>query len=152
MEKEITRTGTALDRYLAAFENDTLDPALLQDRLAALRATTTQIQARRDELTELLDQASAMPSEDKLDALADHMDDILERGSTGQRKALIEQLVEEIQLVGPGRIRPIYRIPRHRECRTSRRPLHHGSHNRQSGGRYWDRTSDLLGVNEALSR
>jgi hypothetical protein len=83
VEKEITRTGTALDRYLTAFENNTLDPALLQDRLSALRAKTTQLQARRDELTELLDQAPAMPSEDELDALADHIDDILERGSRG---------------------------------------------------------------------
>jgi AraC-like DNA-binding protein len=38
VEKEITRTGTALDRYLNAFENNTLDPALLQDRLEALDA------------------------------------------------------------------------------------------------------------------
>lgn len=29
VEKEITRTGTAIDRYLTAFENNTLDPALL---------------------------------------------------------------------------------------------------------------------------
>jgi len=36
--EEITRTGTAIDRYLTAFENSTLDPALLQDRLTALRA------------------------------------------------------------------------------------------------------------------
>jgi hypothetical protein len=28
------------------------------------------------------------------------------------RKALIEELIEEIQIVGPGRIRPIYGIPR----------------------------------------
>jgi hypothetical protein len=60
----------------------------------------------------LLDQAPAMPSGDELDALADHIDDVLERGTPAQRKALIEQLVHEIQIVGPSRIRPIYRIPR----------------------------------------
>ncbi len=27
-----------------------------------------------------------------------------------------------------------------------------GSHSVGAGGRYWDRTSDLFGVNEALSR
>jgi site-specific DNA recombinase len=62
VEKEITRTGTAIDRYLTAFENSTLDPALLQDRLTALRAKTEQLQARRDELVGLLDQTPAMPS------------------------------------------------------------------------------------------
>ena len=47
--------------YLTAFENSTLDPALQQERLAALRAKTAQLQARRDELTELLDQAQPCP-------------------------------------------------------------------------------------------
>ncbi len=112
VEKEITRTGTAIDRYMTAFENNTLDPMLLQDRLTALRAKTTQLQARRDEFTELLDQASAAPSDDQLDHLAEHIDAILDHGSPAQRKALIEQLVHEIQIVGPSRIRPIYRIPR----------------------------------------
>jgi hypothetical protein len=112
VEKEITRTGTALDRYPTAFENNTLDSALLQDRLAALRAKTTQLQARRDDLTDLLGRAPAMPSDDELDALADHIDDILMRGTLAQRKAVIEQLIEAIQIVGPSRIRPIYRIPR----------------------------------------
>lgn len=112
VEKEITRTGIAIDRYLTAFENNALDPTLLQDRLTALRAKTTQLQARRDELSELLDNAPVMPSDAELDALADHIDEILDHGTPAQRKALVEQLVEEIQIVGPGRIRPIYRIPR----------------------------------------
>ena len=112
VEKEITRTGTAIDRYLTAFENSTLDPALLPDRLSALRAKTAQLQARRDELTELLDQVPAMPSDNELGTLADHIDQILDHGTPAQRKALIKQLVEEIQIVGPSRIRPIYRIPR----------------------------------------
>ena len=52
-----------------------------------------------------------MPSDDDLDTLAEHVDQILDRGTPAQRKALIEQLVEEIQIVGPSRIRPIYRVP-----------------------------------------
>jgi site-specific DNA recombinase len=115
VEKEITRTDTAIDRYRTAFENNTLDPLLLQDRLTALRAKTAQLQSRRDELTNLLDPAPAMPSDDELDALADNIDDILDRGTPAQRKALIEQLVEEIQIVGPNRIRPIHRVPPHSE-------------------------------------
>jgi hypothetical protein len=67
--------------YLTAFENSTLDPALLHERLAALRAKTAQLQARRDELTELLDQAPAMPTDDDLDTLAEHVDQILDRGT-----------------------------------------------------------------------
>ena len=40
-------------------------------------------------------------------------------GTPAQRKALIEQLVHEIQIVGPGRIRPIYRIPHHEPATES---------------------------------
>jgi len=112
VEKEITRTGTAIDRYLTAFEDNALNPTLLQGRLTTLQAKTAQLQARRDELTELLDHAPVMPSDNELDALADHIGQILDNGTPAQRKALVEQLVEEIQIVGPGRIRPIYRIPR----------------------------------------
>jgi hypothetical protein len=115
VEKEITRTGTAIDRYLTAFENNTLDPALLQDRLTALRAKTAQLQTRRDELAELLSQAPAMPPDNELDVLADHIDQILDHGAPAQRKALVEQLVEEIQIIGPSQIRPIYRVPRRGE-------------------------------------
>jgi hypothetical protein len=101
--------------YLTAFENNALDPMLLRDRLTELQGKTGQLQARRDELTELLDHAPAMPSNGELDALADHIDQILDRGTPAPRTALVEQLVEEIQLVAPGRIRPIYRIPRRTE-------------------------------------
>ena len=80
-----------------------------------------------------------MPSDDELDTLADHIDQILDHGTPAQRKALIEQLVEEIQIIGPSRIRPIYRIPRRqRTRRTSTRRRARGSHNGQPGGRYWD--------------
>jgi site-specific DNA recombinase len=112
VEKEITRTATAADRYLTAFEDNTLDPALLQDRLIALRARTAHLHARRDELTDLLDQTPTMPTNHDLDALADHIDRIIDHGTTAMRKALIEQLIEEIQILGPGQIRPIYRVPR----------------------------------------
>ena len=111
VEKEITRTGNAIDRYLTAFEDNTLDPTLLRDRLTTLRVKTAQLESRRDELTELLDRAPATPSDDELDALADHIDQVLDTGTPAQRKALVEQLVHEIQIVGPSRIRPIYRIP-----------------------------------------
>jgi Resolvase, N terminal domain len=44
---------------------------------------------------------------------------------------------------------PTNQTPQRHRLRR-RRP--HGSHNRQPGGRYWDRTSDLFRVREALSR
>jgi site-specific DNA recombinase len=37
-EHQLARTGAAIDRYLAAFEDGTLDPEALADRLAQLKA------------------------------------------------------------------------------------------------------------------
>lgn len=47
---EITRTGTAIDRYLTAFETNTRGPVLLQDRLTTLQAKTAQRKALVEQL------------------------------------------------------------------------------------------------------
>ena len=62
-EHELARTGAALDRYLAAFENGALDPEDLAAQLAQLKARSHQLRARRDELTiELTDVPGAAAS------------------------------------------------------------------------------------------
>lgn len=43
---------------------------------------------------------------------------ILNCGTPTQRKALVEQLVAEIQIVGPSQLRPIYRIRRANKADT----------------------------------
>jgi site-specific DNA recombinase len=60
-EHELARTGAATDRYLAAFENGTLHPEDLAGRLAALKARTRQLTARRDELASQLDAEPVVP-------------------------------------------------------------------------------------------
>ncbi len=49
-ERELARTSAAIDRYLTAFENGTLDPEDLAPRLAQLKTRSAQLRARRDEL------------------------------------------------------------------------------------------------------
>jgi site-specific DNA recombinase len=49
-EHDLAMTSAAIDRYLAAFENGTLDPEDLAPRLAQLNARSAQLRARRDEL------------------------------------------------------------------------------------------------------
>ena len=49
-------------------------------------------------------------------SLADHIENVLERGTPAQRKALIEQLVHEIQIVGPAASDPS--TASHAETRT----------------------------------
>jgi site-specific DNA recombinase len=110
-ERELARTNAAIDRYLAAFENGTLEPEDLAGRLAQLKARTGQLTARRDELASQLDAEPAMPPPATLREIAHHIDQIIGSGSHNQRKALIEALVAQIKITPPGRIVPVLRIP-----------------------------------------
>jgi site-specific DNA recombinase len=110
-EHELARTGAATDRYLAAFENGTLHPEDLADRLAALNARTRQLTARRDELASQLDAEPVLPPSATLIEVANQIDQIIASGTHSQRKALIEALVAQVKITGPGRIVPVFRIP-----------------------------------------
>jgi septal ring factor EnvC (AmiA/AmiB activator) len=49
-ERDLARSSAAIDRYLAAFENGTLEAEDLAERLAQLKARSLQLRARRDQL------------------------------------------------------------------------------------------------------
>jgi site-specific DNA recombinase len=110
-EHELARTGATLDRYLTAFENGTLDPEDLADRLTRLKGRARQLAARTDELASELDAEPAIPPPAALREVADHIDLIIAAGSDSQRKTLIEALVAQVKITGPGRIVPVFRIP-----------------------------------------
>ena len=110
-ERELARTGAAIDRYLTAFENGTLDLEDLAGRLAQLKNTSRQQAARRAVLAGQLASAPAMPPPAALRQVADHVSEVIIAGSHNQRKALIEALVAQVEIAGPGRIVPVFRIP-----------------------------------------
>ena len=110
-EHDLAKTGAAIDRYLTAFENGTLDPEDLTVRLAQLKARSAQLRARRDELAEQVAAVPTAPPAAILWQVADHIGDIVASGSHSQRKALIEVLIAQIKITGPGRIVPVFRIP-----------------------------------------
>jgi site-specific DNA recombinase len=105
------KTGAAMDRYLTAFENGTLDPEHLAGRLAQLKARATELRCRRDELAGQVAAVPSAPPTATLRQVADHVADIVASGSHSQRKALIEVLIARIKITGPGRIVPVFRIP-----------------------------------------
>jgi site-specific DNA recombinase len=134
-EHDLARTGTAIDRYLAAFENGTLDPEDLAPRLAQLKARSAQLRARRDELAAQITAAPTLPPAATLRQVAEHIDDILRSGTHTQRKALIEALVARIKITGPDRIVPVFRIPRPPDADHDERleqPNERGLHSSQS--------------------
>jgi site-specific DNA recombinase len=110
-ERDIARTGAAIDRCLTAFENGTPDPENLAGRRATVKARSQQLRARRDELAAQIDAEPAMPPPARLREVADHIDQVIESGTQGQRKALIEALVAQVKITSPGRIVPVFRIP-----------------------------------------
>jgi site-specific DNA recombinase len=87
-EHELARTGAAINRYLAAFENGTLDPEDLASRLAQLKARTRQLTTRRDELASQLDTALVVPPSATLIEVASHIDQVIASGTHSQHKAL----------------------------------------------------------------
>jgi site-specific DNA recombinase len=52
-----------------------------------------------------------MPPPAALRQVADHVSEVILAGNHNQRKALIEALVAQVKITGPGRIVPVFRIP-----------------------------------------
>ena len=111
IEAKLTQTNQAIDRYLTAFENGTLDEDLLGERLTLLRTKTKQLRTRRDELTDQLADTPTHPEPATLAQVADHITDIITSGTPNQAKALIEALIAEIKITGPGIFIPVSRVP-----------------------------------------
>ncbi|MGH8880340.1 MAG: recombinase family protein, partial [Stackebrandtia sp.] len=108
---QLGQTNQAIDRYLSAFENGTLDEELLADRLADLQVKAKQLRRRKDELALAVDDEPTAPEPAALEAVADHITDIIANGTNNEAKALIEALIERIDVTGPDRLQPTFRIP-----------------------------------------
>jgi site-specific DNA recombinase len=107
----LTKTGQTIDRYLAAFEHGTMDEDLVAGRLTQLRTKTTQLRARREELTLTLDDEPTTPEPATLTQIANHITEIITSGTHNQTKALVEALVAKVTITAPDRLIPIFRIP-----------------------------------------
>ncbi|GGU47098.1 recombinase family protein [Lentzea flava] len=114
VDNELTKTGTAIDRYLTAFERGTINQELVAGRLTELRAKSKQLRVRRDELTLTLDDEPTMPEPATLAAVADQIAEIIADGTHNQTKALVEAMVEKVTITGPDRLIPVFRIPQPR--------------------------------------
>ena len=87
------------------------DGRVVAERLTALKATTRQLTARRDELAADLQHAPTAPDPATLNDVAEHLAEIIASGSPNQRKALVEALVARVTITGPDRLVPVFRVP-----------------------------------------
>jgi hypothetical protein len=119
VEAELIKTGQAIDRYLAAFEHGTIDENLVADRLTQLRTKTTQLRARREELTRTLDDEPTTPEPATLTQIANHITEIITSGTHNQTKALVEALIAKVTITAPDRLIPVFRIPQSSSASTT---------------------------------
>jgi len=107
---QITTTEAAIDRYLTAFENGTLDERTCGSRIRDLTTKLDQLRVRRDDLAELVHAEPIPPSLSAIEQLRRDLAHVLANGTPGQRKAIIETHIAEIKIEGTNLI-PIFMIP-----------------------------------------
>ena len=111
VETEIASARAAIDRYLTAFENGTMNDTVCAPRIATLEAKIIQLDARRTELVDLISTEPTAPGTDVLDALRHRIRRVIAAGTPAQRKELIEAMVAEIRIDGDT-VYPIFLLPR----------------------------------------
>lgn len=107
---QIKTAEAAIDRYLTAFENETLDERTCSSRVRDLSAKLDQLKIRRAELAELINAQPEPPNAQAIEQLRRELGQVLAHGTPGQRKAVIEEHVAEIKIQGSLLI-PIFNIP-----------------------------------------
>jgi site-specific DNA recombinase len=113
VERELRDNRSAVDRYLTAFERGSLDDEddEIRTRLAALRTQRKHLAGRKAELEAELQQPVDRISPADLDIVRSQIHDALITGTTNVRKALFEELIEEISVDSNDTLTPIFRLP-----------------------------------------
>jgi site-specific DNA recombinase len=118
---QITKTEAAIDRYLTTFENATLDERTCAHRVRDLALRRENLTARRDQLRELANTTLDLPSPATIKQLRQDLAHVLDHGTPGQRKAIIESHVAEIK-IEDGQLIPIFKIPAEYDERPADEP------------------------------
>jgi Recombinase/Recombinase zinc beta ribbon domain/Resolvase, N terminal domain len=111
LEREQTRTATAISRLLEAYQEQLLSLAELRSRMPALRAKQQALAAQLDALdAQLVDQAAYLKLAETLDSFLARLHDKVDTASIPERQRVLRLLVKEV-LIGPDRVVVRHRIP-----------------------------------------
>jgi site-specific DNA recombinase len=111
IEAQISTKHAAVDRYHAAFENGTMDDETAGDRLKTLRREIETLKARRDHITDAIEDQPTAPEPSTLARIRAHLTKVITDGTSAERKATIERLIAEIRIDKDGEIIPVFKIP-----------------------------------------
>ena len=111
VEGELRETVRLLDRYVAAFESESMPPVECAPRVAELAARRDELVVSRDQLKAALDTATPrLPTEKELAALRAVVDKVIDSGTPDQKKQLVAELVKRIDITPDRRATPYFRV------------------------------------------
>ncbi len=114
IEEQLAAKETIVDRYLGEYEDNKIDRDTVARRIEKISEQIRQLGHRRDELAFLIGAASDEPDETHLIEIRDRIIEIIETGTTPERKAMCEALLAELRIDGQTAT-PVIRVPLSRE-------------------------------------
>lgn len=122
IDAQLTDLNTRTDRLLTAIENGLNEEDAI-GRIAANRQQATQLQQRRDELTELLTHTPTGPTDEQLAAITTAITEAIDEADNNTIKRLFESLVHDVRVTSRAEIIPYFRIPTNLDIESKVRAL-----------------------------
>jgi site-specific DNA recombinase len=111
LQREQTRTATAISRLVEAYQEQLLSLAELRERMPALRAKEQTLRDQLDALeAELVDQETYLKLAETLEGFLARLRGKADTASVPERQRVLRLLVKEV-LIGPERVVIRHRIP-----------------------------------------
>ncbi|HEV3321489.1 MAG TPA: recombinase family protein [Solirubrobacteraceae bacterium] len=143
VQRKLTETRAAMDRYFRAFENATMPEDTCAPRLAALSEQAKALEGRAAELAAAADDTEhperVTPAD--LDALRRELRAALEHSTPARTKTVLQAMIDTIRVDARDHIEPTFRIPAVREPCGSM----------DSGGRRLNRKARVEALRQALA-
>ena len=112
VQRKLTETRAALDRYFRAFEAGTMPEDTCAPRIATLNEQAKALEARASELASLSDSEPAQRvSAADLDAIRRRVRAALDDGGPMRVKTILQELTEEVRIDARDAIEPTFSIP-----------------------------------------
>jgi site-specific DNA recombinase len=111
LESEMKKVEAALERYFDAFEAGSLTPAICKQRVDELVARRSVLEQRKAEVEAPAAEGPAPPTDADLAELAGQTASIIRKGDRRQVKALLQALVQRIDVESRAHIQPVFFVP-----------------------------------------